>query len=66
MHSKDKSKLFDNVKPDLRNKRDVFLHTLRRLYVMLDLNKVDLADDDSNDTSEQKGKYVKEDEEKQV
>ena len=33
---------------------------------MLDLNKVDLADDDSNDTSEQKGKYVKEDEEKQV
>ena len=66
MHSKDQSKLFDNVKPDLRNKRDVFLHTLRRLYVMLDLNKVDLADDDSNDTSEQKGKNVKEDEEKKV
>ena len=33
---------------------------------MLDLDQVDLADDDSNDTSEEKGKNVKEDEEKQV
>ena len=33
---------------------------------MLDLNEVNLADDDSNDASEHKGKNVKEDEEKQV
>ena len=33
---------------------------------MLHLNEVDLADDDSNDASEQKGKNVEEDEEKQV
>ena len=33
---------------------------------MLDLNEVDLAHDDSNDTSEEKGKNVKEDEEKKV
>ena len=66
MHSKDQSKFFDNVKPDLAKNGMFFLHTLHRLYDMLDLNEVDLAHDDSNNTSEHKGENVEEDEEKQV
>ena len=62
MDSKDQSKLFDNIKPDLTRKD--LPPTFIRCIIHLD--EVDLADEQSNDASEDEGKNVKEDEEKEV